>query len=152
MTEVDLASAAHAVLDGYYAGRSRRRKRFFTNGSGNIAQSLTFGRWRAPPLSAAVVRRSDRNRRQGDDEEEAGCRDAGLPHPRRLQSGMAHQAIGMEPRVGAMLPCNVILREVRTAWRSAPSTRWHRCRRSTTPLQAVAGQVRDLLAKAVDAI
>ena len=25
---------------------------------------------------------------------------------------MAHQAIGMEPRVGAMLPCNVILREV----------------------------------------
>ncbi|MGR3570460.1 DUF302 domain-containing protein [Brevirhabdus sp.] len=25
---------------------------------------------------------------------------------------MAHQALGMEPRVGAMLPCNVILREV----------------------------------------
>ena len=25
---------------------------------------------------------------------------------------MAYQAIGMEPRVGAMLPCNVILREV----------------------------------------
>ena len=25
---------------------------------------------------------------------------------------MAHQAIGIEPRVGAMLPCNVILREV----------------------------------------
>ena len=25
---------------------------------------------------------------------------------------MAHQAIGMEPRIGAMLPCNVILREV----------------------------------------
>jgi uncharacterized protein (DUF302 family) len=25
---------------------------------------------------------------------------------------MAHQAIGMEPRVGAMLPCNVILRQV----------------------------------------
>ncbi len=25
---------------------------------------------------------------------------------------MAHQAIGLEPRVGAMLPCNVILREV----------------------------------------
>lgn len=26
--------------------------------------------------------------------------------------GMAHQAMGMEPKVGAMLPCNVILREV----------------------------------------
>src|SRR5690554_4059916 len=26
---------------------------------------------------------------------------------------MAHQAIGIEPRVGAMLPCNVILREIR---------------------------------------
>ncbi|MCF6315736.1 MAG: DUF302 domain-containing protein [Marinosulfonomonas sp.] len=25
---------------------------------------------------------------------------------------MAHEAIGMEPRVGAMLPCNVILRQV----------------------------------------
>ena len=25
---------------------------------------------------------------------------------------MAYQAIGMKPRVGAMLPCNVILREV----------------------------------------
>ena len=25
---------------------------------------------------------------------------------------MAYQAIGIEPRVGAMLPCNVILREV----------------------------------------
>jgi len=25
---------------------------------------------------------------------------------------LAHQAIGIEPRVGAMLPCNVILREV----------------------------------------
>ncbi|KRS14853.1 DUF302 domain-containing protein [Roseovarius indicus] len=25
---------------------------------------------------------------------------------------MAHKAIGIEPRVGAMLPCNVILREV----------------------------------------
>lgn len=26
---------------------------------------------------------------------------------------MAYQAIGMEPRIGAMLPCNVILREVK---------------------------------------
>jgi len=25
---------------------------------------------------------------------------------------MAHEAIGMEPRVGAMLPCNVILRQI----------------------------------------
>ena len=25
---------------------------------------------------------------------------------------MAHQAIGLEPRIGAMLPCNVILRQV----------------------------------------
>lgn len=25
---------------------------------------------------------------------------------------MAHRAIGIEPRVGAMLPCNVLLREI----------------------------------------
>ena len=31
----------------------------------------------------------------------------GTCHPR-----MAHQAIGIEPRVGAMLPCNVILRDL----------------------------------------
>lgn len=40
---------------------------------------------------------------------------------------MAHQAIGIEPQVGAMLPCNAILREVN-------------------------GEVRDRLAKAVEAL
>ena len=41
--------------------------------------------------------------------------DADMPAYRILGAcnpNMAYQAIGMEPRVGAMLPCNVILREV----------------------------------------
>lgn len=40
-------------------------------------------------------------------EDMAGYRILGACNPK-----MAHQALGIEPRVGAMLPCNVILREV----------------------------------------
>ena len=40
---------------------------------------------------------------------------------------MAHQAIGIDPQIGAMLPCNAIQRELN-------------------------GEVRDLLAKAVEAL
>ena len=66
---------------------------------------------------------------------------------------MAHQAIGIEPRVGAMLPCNVILREVEGDVEVSaidPVTSMQAI--ENAELTAVASQVRDLLAKAVEAI
>jgi len=41
------------------------------------------------------------------DKDMAGYKILGACNP-----GMAYQAIGLEPRLGVMLPCNVILREV----------------------------------------
>jgi uncharacterized protein (DUF302 family) len=66
---------------------------------------------------------------------------------------MAHQAIGMEPRVGAMLPCNVILREVDGGVEVSAIDPVASMQAIDNPeLHAVAGQVRDLLKKAVEAI
>ncbi|MDP2081574.1 MAG: DUF302 domain-containing protein [Pseudotabrizicola sp.] len=66
---------------------------------------------------------------------------------------MAHQAIGIEPRVGAMLPCNVILREVEGGVEvSAVDPVASMQAIENSELTAVAGEVRDLLAKAVNAI
>ena len=66
---------------------------------------------------------------------------------------MAHQAIGMEPRVGAMLPCNVILREVDGGIEvSAIDPVASMQAIDNSALHDVAGQVRDLLAAAVAAI
>lgn len=66
---------------------------------------------------------------------------------------MAHQAFGIEPRVGAMLPCNVILREVDGGVEvSAIDPVASMQAIDSTELINVAGQVRDLLAKAVAAI
>ena len=66
---------------------------------------------------------------------------------------MAHQAIGMEPRVGAMLPCNVILRAVEGGVEvSAIDPVASMQAIDNHALHAVAGQVRDLLARAVAAI
>ena len=66
---------------------------------------------------------------------------------------MAWQAIGMEPRVGAMLPCNVILRAVDGGVEvSAIDPVASMQAIDNEPLHAVAGQVRELLAKAVAAI
>jgi uncharacterized protein (DUF302 family) len=66
---------------------------------------------------------------------------------------MAYQAIGMEPRVGAMLPCNVILREVAGGVEvSAIDPVASMQAIENAELIGVAGQVRDLLAKAVGAI
>ena len=63
---------------------------------------------------------------------------------------MAHQAIGMEPRVGAMLPCNVILREVAGGVEVSAIDPVASMQAIDNPaLQAVAGQVRDLLAQAI---
>jgi uncharacterized protein (DUF302 family) len=66
---------------------------------------------------------------------------------------MAHQAIGIEPRVGAMLPCNVILREVEGGVEvSAIDPVASMQAIENGELTSVAGQVRDLLARAIEAI
>jgi uncharacterized protein (DUF302 family) len=66
---------------------------------------------------------------------------------------MAHQAIGMEPRVGAMLPCNVILRQTgKDVEVSAIDPVASMQAIDNAELQAVAGQVRALLADVVKAI
>jgi uncharacterized protein (DUF302 family) len=63
---------------------------------------------------------------------------------------MAHDAIGMEPRVGAMLPCNVILRAVDGGVEVSAIDPVASMQAIDNPaLHAIAGQVRDLLAKAV---
>jgi uncharacterized protein (DUF302 family) len=63
---------------------------------------------------------------------------------------MAHQAIGMEPKIGAMLPCNVILRQVNGDIEvSAIDPLASMQAIENEDLQSVAGQVRDMLAEVV---
>ena len=65
---------------------------------------------------------------------------------------MAHQAIGIEPRVGAMLPCNVILREVSGGTEISAIDPVESMKAiDNQQLHDVAGEVRDMLRKAVDA-
>lgn len=66
---------------------------------------------------------------------------------------MAHKAIGMEPRVGAMLPCNVILRQVGSAVEvSAINPVASMMAIENDELKRLAGQVRDLLSNAIERI
>ena len=66
---------------------------------------------------------------------------------------MAHRAIGIEPRVGAMLPCNVILRETAGGVEvSAIDPVASMQAIENAEMKRVAGEVRDMLAKAVAAI
>ncbi len=66
---------------------------------------------------------------------------------------MAWEAIGMEPKIGAMLPCNVILREVENGIEiSAIDPVASMTAVQNAALPGVAGQVRDMLARAVAAI
>ena len=66
---------------------------------------------------------------------------------------MAWQAIGLEPRVGAMLPCNVILRETPSRIEiSAVDPQASMAGIDNDQLQHVAGQVRDMLRGVVQAI
>lgn len=59
---------------------------------------------------------------------------------------MAWDAIGMEPKVGAMLPCNVILRETEAGVEvSAVDPQASMSGIANDELQSVAGQVRDML-------
>lgn len=65
---------------------------------------------------------------------------------------MAWEAIGLEPRIGAMLPCNVILRSVDGGTEvSAINPVASMSAVENPDLNAVAGQVRDMLVRAVDA-
>ena len=66
---------------------------------------------------------------------------------------MAHQAIGMEPKIGAMLPCNVILREVEGGVQvSAVDPVASMQAIDNEALHAVAGQVREMLSAVVNDI
>jgi len=66
---------------------------------------------------------------------------------------MAWQAIGMEPKVGSMLPCNVILRGVEGGVEvSAIDPLSSMQGIDNADLKAVAGQVREMMEKAVAAI
>lgn len=66
---------------------------------------------------------------------------------------MAHQAIGMEPRIGAMLPCNVILREVEGGIEvSAVDPVASMQAIDNKDLHDVAGQVREMLSDVVASI
>ncbi len=63
---------------------------------------------------------------------------------------MAHSAISMEPRVGAMLPCNVIVRQVSDGVEISAIDPVASMQAIENPdLTRVAEQVRDLLAEAV---
>lgn len=66
---------------------------------------------------------------------------------------MAWEAIGMEPSVGAMLPCNVILRTVEGGVEiSAVDPVASMAAIDNAALKGVAGQVRALLAEVVAAV
>jgi uncharacterized protein (DUF302 family) len=66
---------------------------------------------------------------------------------------MAFGAIGLEPRIGAMLPCNVILREVDGGTEvSAIDPVASMQAVSNDELKELAGQVRELLSEAVASV
>lgn len=67
--------------------------------------------------------------------------------------GMAWEAIGVEPRVGAMLPCDVILREVSEGIEvSAVDPLASMSAIDNDELKQVAGKVRDMLSEVVESI
>lgn len=82
----------------------------------------------------------------------------GVDMPRYLILGacnpqFAYQAIGVEPKVGAMLPCNVILREVGDSVEvSAVDPQASMAEIKNQALASVAGEVRGMLEEAVRTI
>ena len=66
---------------------------------------------------------------------------------------MAHQAIGMEPKIGAMLPCNVILRAVEGGVEvSAVDPAASMQAIDNDELQSIASQVREMLSTVIQDI
>lgn len=81
-------------------------------------------------------------------EEMPGYRILGACNPK-----LAFGAIGLEPRVGAMLPCNVILREVAGGTEVSAVDPVASMQAIPNPaLMSLAEQVRDLLSEAIAAI
>ncbi len=81
------------------------------------------------------------------DKDMAGYRILGACNP-----NMAWEAMGLEPRIGAMLPCNVILRSVDGGTEvSAIDPVASMQAVDNAELHKVAGHVRDMLVRAVDA-
>ncbi|SPH18262.1 hypothetical protein DEA8626_01794 [Defluviimonas aquaemixtae] len=65
---------------------------------------------------------------------------------------MAHKALEIEPRVGAMLPCNVILRQVEGGVEiSAIDPVASMAAIDNARLKGLAGQVREMLKEAIEA-
>jgi uncharacterized protein (DUF302 family) len=103
-------------------------------------QSKGFGVLTEIDVAAPMKKKLDR--------EMPGYRILGACNP-----GMAWEAIGMEPKVGAMLPCNVILRATEGGVEvSAIDPQASMMGIDNAALKAVAGQVKDLLAEVVTAI
>ena len=70
---------------------------------------------------------------------------------KKLDADMPHKAIEIEPRIGAMLPCNVILRQLDGVTEvSAVDPVASMQAVQNQDLDAVAGEVRDLLRDALD--
>ena len=66
---------------------------------------------------------------------------------------MAWEAMGLEPKVGSMLPCNVILRSVEGGVEvSAIDPLASMAGIANDELKSVAGQVRNMMQKVVDAV
>jgi uncharacterized protein (DUF302 family) len=67
---------------------------------------------------------------------------------------MAHQAIGIEPRIGAMLPCNVIIRDTGNGEITVSAVDPVASMQAVDndKLTAVAGEVRTMLEDTVRAI
>ncbi|MFW5825782.1 MAG: DUF302 domain-containing protein [Marinobacter sp.] len=82
------------------------------------------------------------------DKEMSGYRILGACNP-----ALAWEAIGVEPKVGAMLPCNVILREVPDGVEvSAIDPVESMTAIDNDELKAIAGKVRDSLAQIIQAV
>lgn len=82
------------------------------------------------------------------DRDMSGYRILGACNP-----NLAWEAIGMEPRIGAMLPCNVILREVQGGIEvSAIDPIASMAAIDNATLHGVAEQVRDMLRAAIDTV
>ena len=106
--------------------------------------SYTFNRF----IAGATIDEIDARTRKKLDVDVPPYRILGACNPQ-----MAYKAIGMEPRVGAMLPCNVILRAVDGGVEvSAIDPVASMAAIDNAALHDVAGQVRDLLVSAVETI